>query len=244
MGILNATPDSFYAQSRKQTEAAVAARAVEIVEQGGTIIDIGACSTRPDSTPATESEERERLTLALKTVRREMGDEAILSVDTFRPELARMAADDYGVQIINDVSGGGPEMYAEVARSKAAYVLTSTAGNLRDMLLSLAQSVQTLREMGVADVVVDPGFGFGKTLDDNYAVMRELEKLSALDCPVLVGVSRKSMIWRALACSPAEALNGTTALNMLALMKGAHILRVHDVKEAVECAKLFLMSSE
>lgn len=236
MGILNVTPDSFYADSRMQTEAEIAARTRQLMAEGGTIIDVGACSTRPDSTPATEQEEMERLRMALPIVRREAPD-AVVSIDTFRPSVARMAVEEYGVDIINDVEGC-PDMFRMVSRLRVPYIYMSRKSTVRDVMLDCAEAVDTLRSMGQRDIVIDPGFGFGKTVDDNYRLMHQLERLQALRLPVLVGVSRKSMLWRQLGCTPQEALNGTTVLHTLALMKGASILRVHDVREAAECVKI------
>ena len=237
MGILNVTPDSFYAASRKQTEQEVIERANEIVEQGGTIIDVGGCSTRPGATQVSETEEMERLRFALDIVRREL-PYTVLSVDTFRPDVARMAVEEFGADIINDVSEGNAEMYRMVARLRVPYILMSVQPNLHDMLMHFSKEVQQLRDFGAKDIILDPGFGFGKTLEQNYQLMNELDRLSVMELPLLVGISRKSMIYKQLGCTPKEALNGTTALNTIALMKGASILRVHDVKEAVECVKI------
>jgi dihydropteroate synthase len=238
MGILNTTPDSFYAGSRVQTADEIARRAGQIVEEGGTIIDVGACSTRPGAEPVSEQTEMERLRLALDVVRRVQPDMP-LSVDTFRPDVARMAVEEYGADIINDVSEGEDKaMFRMVARLGVPYVLTSVQPDLRSTLLTFAAKVQQLRDYGQKDIILDPGFGFGKTLEQNYRLMGELEKLHVMELPLLVGISRKSMIWKYLEVTPAEALNGTTVLNTIALMKGAAILRVHDVKEAVECCKI------
>ena len=241
MGILNVTPDSFYADSRQQTEEAIGGRTHQILDEGGTIIDVGACSTRPDSEPVTETEEMERLRKALPIVKREAPN-AVVSVDTFRPNVARMAVEEYGVDIINDV-GTSPnpsplDMFRMVSRLRVPYIYTSRKSTIKEVMLDCAETVDTLRSMGQKDIILDPGFGFGKTVEQNYQVLREMERMEALHLPVLVGVSRKSMIWKLLGCTPAEALNGTTVLNTLALAKGASILRVHDVREAVECVKL------
>lgn len=238
MGILNATPDSFYASSRMQTDEAVAARTRQIVAEGGSIIDVGACSTRPGSEPASASEEMERLRRALTVVRRE-APEAVVSVDTFRPDVARMAVEELGADIINDVSEGSEEMFRMVARLRVPYILMSVQPDLRLTLLAFAEKVQRLCDMGQKDIILDPGFGFGKTLEQNYRLMAEMERLLVLELPLLVGISRKSMIWRLLDCTPADALNGTTMLNTIALQKGASILRVHDVGPAAECVKLW-----
>ena len=237
MGILNVTPDSFYSESRVQNEKDISARCREIVAQGGTIVDVGGCSTRPDSVPVDEATERERLRFCLEVVRRELPD-SVISVDTFRPDIARMAVEEYGVGIINDVSEGSKEMYRMVSRLHVPYILMSVQATIRDILLSWATRVQQLRDMGVNDIILDPGFGFGKTLDQNYEVMDGLEKLQVMDLPLLVGLSRKSMIYKMLGSTADEALNGTAVLNTVALMKGAAVLRVHDVREAVECCKI------
>lgn len=234
MGILNATPDSFFADSRQQTEEDIALSCHKMLADGAAIIDVGGCSTRPGGEIASEAEEMKRLRMALAVVRREH-PQAVVSVDTFRPDVARMAVEEFGADIINDVSGGTPEMFRMVTRLHVPYILMSQQPTMRDMLLSFADKVQQLRDMGAHDIILDPGFGFGKTLEQNYAIMSELEKLQIMELPLLVGISRKSMIYRLSDCTPKEALNGTTALNTIALMKGASILRVHDVKEAIEC---------
>ena len=247
MGILNVTPDSFYAGSRKQTEREIAGRVEEILTQGGSIIDVGACSTRPDSEPASEQEETDRLRKALAIVRQEAPN-AVISVDTFRPNVARLVVEEFGVDIINDV--GAPAnsqeliansqqaMFRMVSRLRVPYIYMSRQATMRDILLDCAKTVDLLRSMGQKDIVLDPGYGFGKTLEQNYSVMAEQERMKALRLPILVGISRKSMIYRLLDIQQDEALNGTTALNTIALMKGADILRVHDVREAVECIKI------
>ncbi len=237
MGILNVTPDSFYAASRKQTEAEIAQRANQIMAEGGTIIDIGACSTRPGSQPVSEAEEMERLRFGLEVVRRELPD-GVVSVDTFRPDVARMAVEEFGAGLVNDVSEGSDRMFRMVSRLRVPYILMSVQPTVRGMLLSFAEMVQQLRDWGAADIILDPGFGFGKTMEENYQVMNELEKLQVMNLPLLVGISRKSMVYRLFGCTPDESLNGTTVLNTIALMKGASILRVHDVKAAVECCKI------
>ena len=237
MGILNVTPDSFYAASRKQTEAEIAQRASQIMAEGGTIIDIGACSTRPGSQPVSEAEEMERLRFGLEVVRRELPD-GVVSVDTFRPDVARMAVEEFGAGLVNDVSEGSDRMFRMVSRLRVPYILMSVQPTVRGMLLSFAEKVQQLRDWGAADIILDPGFGFGKTMEENYQVLNELDKLQVMNLPLLVGISRKSMIYRLFGCTPDESLNGTTVLNTIALMKGASILRVHDVKAAVECCKI------
>lgn len=247
MGILNATPDSFYAASRQQTDNQIAERVRQILEEGASIIDVGGCSTRPDSAPATEEEEMERLHRALAIVRREAPD-AIISIDTFRPNVARMTVEEYGADMINDVGGSvlaniSPltdqmEMFRMVSRLHVPYIYMSRKATMKEVMLDCAEVVDQLRSMGQNDIVLDPGFGFGKTVEDNYAVMSELERMEMLHLPVLVGISRKSMIYKLLHTSQEQALNCTTALNTIALMKGASILRVHDVREAVECVKM------
>jgi dihydropteroate synthase len=237
MGILNATPDSFFADSRRQTEEEITVCCRKMLAEGAAIIDVGGCSTRPGGVVATEAQEMERLRIALTIIRREQLD-AVLSIDTFRPDVARMTVEEFGADIINDVSGGTPEMFRMVTRLRVPYILMSLQPTIREMLLSFAEKVQQLRDMGANDIILDPGFGFGKTLEQNYEVMNELEKLLVMELPLLVGISRKSMIYRSFGCTPQEALNGTTALNTIALMKGASILRVHDVKEAMECVKI------
>ena len=247
MGILNATPDSFFAASRTQTEREIANRAEEILQQGGTIIDVGACSTRPDSKTATEAEEEERLRLALKTIRI-VAPNAIVSVDTFRPQLARMAVEEYGVAIVNDVGApvNNPEvtiasqkdMFRMVSRLRVPYIYMSRKSNIKDILLDSAEVIDVLRSMGQKDIIIDPGFGFGKTVEENYEVMNGMERLQMLKLPIMVALSRKSMIYRLLESTQEQALAGTIALNTIGLMKGADILRVHDVKEAVDCAKI------
>ena len=238
MGILNVTPDSFYAESRKQSEQEIAERTRQIIQEGGTIIDVGGCSTRPGADNASESEETDRLRFALAVVRREVPD-AVVSVDTFRPDVARMAVEEFGVDIINDVSeGADSKMFRMVARLGVPYILMSVQPTIREMLLHFAREVDELRSMGQKDIILDPGFGFGKTLEQNYEVMSRMEQLDMLGLPILVGISRKSMIYKVLECSPLEALSGTMVLNTVALQKGAAILRVHDVREAVECVTL------
>ena len=253
MGILNVTPDSFFAGSRKQTESEIADRANQVIAEGGTIIDVGAFSTRPGAPEVSQEEEMARLRFGLEIVRREQPD-AVVSVDTFRPDVARMAVEEYGADIINDVSEGGitgvvntplekedgtcPAIFRMVARLGVPYILMSVKPNVETMLMAYAREIQQLRDLGVKDIILDPGFGFGKTLDDNYRLMAEMDKLHVLGLPLLVGVSRKSMIFKLLDTAPAGSLNGTTVLHTLSLMKGASILRAHDVREAVEAVKI------
>ena len=248
MGILNVTPDSFYADSRKGTEAEVADRVTQILEEGGSMIDIGAYSSRPGADEVSPEEEMKRLVLGLKTIRR-IAPQAIVSVDTFRSDIARMCVEEYGVQIINDISGGemDQKMFQTVAELNVPYILTHMKGTpqtmqenatydhlMAEMLQYFGGKVQELHGMGVKDIILDPGFGFAKTLDQNYELMNHLQDLKVLGLPLLVGVSRKSMIYRLLDSTAEESLNGTTVLNTLSLMKGANILRVHDVKACVE----------
>lgn len=249
MGILNATPDSFYSGSRKQTEREIADRANQIMDEGGTFIDVGAFSTRPGAVEVSEEEETERLKRAITIVRREQPD-APISVDTYRPLVARRCIEEFGADIINDVSEGGitgivdtpiheqGDMFKTVGELKVPYILMSVKSNMHDMLKAFAEEVQTLRDYGAKDIILDPGYGFGKTLDENYAILSEAERLLTLELPVLVGVSRKSMIFKLIGGDPTTSLNGTTVLNTISLMKGATILRVHDVREAWECVKI------
>lgn len=248
MGILNVTPDSFYENSRQQSEAQIAERTEQIVTEGASIIDIGAYSSRPGAADVTAEEEMKRLSAALRIVRR-TAPEAVISVDTFRAQVARQCVEEYGVHIINDISGGelDAEMYRTVAELNVPYILTHMLGNPQNMqekaeyrnitkevIAHLGQRMERLHEMGVCDVILDPGFGFAKTLDHNYDLMAHLQELKVLQAPLLVGVSRKSMVYRLLGCTPQEALAGTVALHTIALLKGASILRVHDVKAAAE----------
>lgn len=240
MGIINVTPDSFYAASRVQTADEVAQRVRQLRAEGATMADIGGCSTRPGSAPVSEQEEMARLRAALPVVRREW-PECVVSVDTFRPDVARMAVEELGADIINDVGSADADptaMIRMVSRLRVPYVLMASEADLRSTLLFFADRVQRLRDYGQKDIILDPGFGFGKTLDENYRLLASLDKLQVMELPLLVGVSRKSMIHRLLDITPDEALNGTTVLHTVALMKGASILRAHDVKAAVECCKL------
>lgn len=254
MGILNCTPDSFFAGSRVQTEESIARRANQIIEEGGTMIDVGGFSTRPGGVEVPEEEEMRRLRFALPIVRREQ-PEAILSVDTYRPNVARMVVEEMGADIINDVSEGGitgvvdtpleqttdeyPAIFRTVADLGVPYILMSVKPTIHDMLLAMAREVQQLRDLGQKDIILDPGFGFGKTQEQNYDVLREMNRLSTLGLPILAGMSRKRMIFQPLVSNPDGSLNGTTVVNTLALMNGASILRVHDVKAAAEAVRLF-----
>lgn len=252
MGILNVTPDSFYGKSRKQSDEEIAARVRSVLQEGGSMIDIGAYSTRQGAADVPVETEMSRLRHGLGILRREAPD-AIVSVDTFRADVARMCVEEYGVQIVNDISGGelDDRMFDTVAGLGVPYILMHIKGNpqnmqdnpqyddlMCEMLVYFGSKVQRLHEMGVKDIILDPGFGFAKTLDHNYELMNRMEDLKVLGLPLLVGVSRKSMIYRLLGTSPDEALNGTTALHAMSLLKGASILRVHDVREAVETVEI------
>lgn len=249
MGILNATPDSFYSGSRKQTETEIADRANQIIAEGGKIIDVGAFSTRPGAEVVSVEEETQRLKRALAIVRREQPD-AIVSVDTYRPLVARQCVEEFGADIINDVSEGGltgivgqeiheeGDMFETVADLRVPYILMSVQPTLKMMMINFAAEVQRLRDLGAKDIILDPGYGFGKTLNQNYEILNEAERLQELELPILVGISRKSMIYRLIGGDPTTSLNGTTVLNTVSLMKGASILRVHDVKEAVEVCQM------
>lgn len=239
MGIMNVTPDSFYANSRVQTAEAIRQRAHQIVAQGAKIIDIGACSTRPGGVVVSAEEEMLRLAFALPIVK-EAEPDAILSIDTFHADIARRTIEEFGADIINDVEEGkDPEMFRTVAELGAPYILMSTAANLHDMLIDFSREVQELRDLGQKDIILDPGFGFGKDpVAGNYELLSVMERLQVMELPILVGISRKRMIHQLLGITAAESLNGTTILNTIALLKGANILRVHDVREAVEAVKI------
>lgn len=239
MGIMNVTPDSFYANSRVQTAEAIRQRAHQIVAEGAKIIDIGACSTRPGGVVVSAEEEMQRLAFALPIVK-EAEPDAILSIDTFHADIARRTIEEFGADIINDVEEGkDPEMFRTVAELGAPYILMSTAANLHDMLIDFSREVQELRALGQKDIILDPGFGFGKDpVAGNYELLSVMERLQVMELPILVGISRKRMIHQLLGITAAESLNGTTILNTIALLKGANILRVHDVREAVEAVKI------
>lgn len=252
MGIVNVTPDSFFSGSRTPNKEDVLARVDQILEEGGEIIDIGACSTRPGADDLSDEEEGGRLWPVMEMIREKHPD-VLISLDTYRSFIARKAVEEYGVDIINDISGGDidPAMFETVAGLKVPYILMHIQGTPENMqknpqyndvtgevIQKLAQKVDQLRSLGVADVIIDPGFGFGKTVDHNFQLLHDLEQFKMFERPLLVGVSRKSMIYKYKGGGPEDALNGTTVLNTLALTKGANILRVHDVKEAVECVKL------
>ncbi|MBO4870634.1 MAG: dihydropteroate synthase [Muribaculaceae bacterium] len=252
MGILNVTPDSFYAESRRMTEQGLQERVEQMVTEGADMIDVGAYSTRPGAAVVEPEEEILRLSLALEVVKR-VSPDVYVSVDTFRSRVAQLAVEEFGVDVINDVSGGtlDPEMSRTVARLHVPAVVMHMRGTpatmqqlsqydnvVGDVLSELAQTIALWRQAGVTQIIADPGFGFSKTLDQNYELLSGLEAFHSLEVPLLVGVSRKSMIYKALGCTPQDALNGTVVINTLALLQGAHILRVHDVRAAVEACTL------
>lgn len=252
MGILNVTPDSFYSGSRMQTEKEIACRAEQILKDGAGIIDIGAYSSRPDAADVSAREEMERLRFGLTVLRKTCPD-AVVSVDTFRADVARMCVEEYGVAIINDIAAGEMDagMFRTVAELNVPYIMMHMQGTpqnmqqhphydnlLKEVFQYFARKVQQLRDLSVKDIILDPGFGFGKTLEHNYELLAHLEEFRIFELPLLVGVSRKSMIYRLLGNTPQEALNGTTVIDTICLLKGADIIRVHDVKEAVETVKI------
>ena len=252
MGILNITPDSFYAGSRMQTEAEIAARAQQILDEGARIIDIGAYSSRPNAENVSPREEMERLRMGLEILRKTQPG-AVISVDTFRADVARMCVEEYGVAIINDIAAGemDADMFRTVVELNVPYIMMHMQGTpqnmqqhphydnlLKEVFLYFAQKVQQLRDLGMKDIILDPGFGFGKTVEHNYERLAHLEEFRVFELPLLVGISRKSMIYRLLGNTPQDALNGTTVLDTICLLKGADILRVHDVREAVETVKI------
>ncbi|MGM9823001.1 MAG: dihydropteroate synthase [Muribaculaceae bacterium] len=253
MGILNVTPDSFYSGSRMGVdEMRIGERVEEILKEGGDIIDIGAYSTRSNADDISPEEEYSRLKIGLNVIKN-IDANAIVSVDTFRADVARRCVEEFGVDIVNDVSGGtlDDEMFATVANLKVPYILMHMRGTpatmqqlteyndvTRDVIDDLHKKKCALNDLGIDDVIIDPGFGFSKIVEQNFEMLNRLEDFKQLDAPLLVGVSRKSMIYRTLGCTPVESLNGTTVINTISLLKGAHILRVHDVKEAVEVCKL------
>ncbi len=252
MGILNVTPDSFYSGSRKQTEDEIEARVKQIIGEGASIIDIGAYSSRPNADDVSPSEEMERLRKGLSVIQR-VAPNAIVSVDTFRADVAKMCVEEYGVGIVNDISGGmlDKDMFATVAKLGIPYILMHMQGTpqnmqqnphyddvVKEVFMYFAEKVQRLRDLGVKDIILDPGYGFGKTVEHNYELMNHQEELLEFELPLLVGISRKSMIYKALGITADEALNGTSVLNTISLLKGANILRVHDVATCVEVVNL------
>ena len=258
MGILNVTPDSFYSRSRMQTKEDVAARARQILDEGASIIDIGAYSSRPNAEHISAEEEMNRLRTGLEILNRNH-PEAIISVDTFRADVAEECVKEYGVAMINDIAAGEMDhrMFQTVADLGVPYIMMHMKGTpqsmqkepsydnlIKDVFLYFARKVQQLRDLGVKDIILDPGFGFGKTLAHNYELFKHLEDFKLFELPLLVGISRKSMIYKLLDSSPEEALNGTTVLNTIALTKGVDILRVHDVKACVEAVRIFNQMNE
>ena len=252
MGILNVTPDSFYAGSRMETEKDIINRLHQITSEGASILDIGAYSSRPDAEHISAEEEMKRLRAGLDLVRKHQ-PEAVVSVDTFRADVAKMCVEEFGAAMINDISAGQLDaaMFGTIAQLGVPYIMMHMQGTpqnmqmnphydhlLKEVFLYFAERVQKLRDLGVKDIIIDPGFGFGKTLEHNYELMNHLDEFRLFELPLLVGISRKSMIYKLLGTTPEEALNGTTVLNTLALMKGANILRVHDVKAAKEAVTL------
>ena len=252
MGILNSTPDSFYAGSRKTTEYDIHLRIEQILNEGADIIDIGGYSSRPGAKDVSAKEEMERLSRVLNIIRKEYS-KAVVSVDTFRSEIAKECVEKYGVAIINDISGGtiDSKMFETAGRLHVPYILSHIKGTpstmsehcnyqdlMKELVLYFSQKVYELHQEGVNDIIIDPGFGFAKNLDQNYLLMKNLEDLKLFNLPILVGISRKTMIYKLLNTSPENSLNGTTTLNTFALLHGASILRVHDVKEAVESIKI------
>lgn len=258
MGILNVTPDSFYAESRTSNEEHIAARVQQLMDDGADMIDIGGYSSRSGADDVSPEEEMNRLRRGLRVVRR-LYPEVPISVDTFRADVARMCVEEEGADIINDISGGmmDRQMFRTVARLGVPYILMHMQGtpdtmqqaphyeNLRrEVMLYFAERIDRLCQMGAKDIIVDPGFGFGKTLEHNYELFHHLDDFNLFNLPLLVGISRKSMIYKLLGGTPQTSLNGTTVLNTIALMKGAHILRVHDVKEAVEAKRIVMKMKE
>lgn len=252
MGILNLTPDSFYAESRKQTEQDIRIRTRQIIEEGGSIIDVGAYSSRSKAEHITPDEEMRRLRNGLQIINSEYPD-AIISVDTFRADVARMCVEEYGVAIINDIAAGEMDenMFQMIARLKVPYIMMHMQGTpqnmqqnphyenvVKEVMLYFATKIQQLRDLGAKDLIIDPGFGFGKTLEHNYELLEKLESFQLFDLPLLVGVSRKSMIYKLLGGTSEDALNGTSIINTISLLKGANILRVHDVKAASEAMQI------
>jgi dihydropteroate synthase len=252
MGIINVTPDSFYDGGMYQSRDMIRMKAGRMLEEGASILDVGACSTRPGASEPDEETEKSRLNLALTAIRESFPD-SVISVDTCRSGIAEWSVNEHGVHIINDVSGGNrdPAMFETIGRLRVAYVLMHMQGSPRTMQnhpqytdvvseisLFFAESIRKLSQSGVSDILLDPGFGFGKTVDHNYELLGRLNEFKIFGKPLLVGLSRKSMICKVLNCAPESALNGTTVVNTVALLKGAGILRVHDVKQANECIQL------
>ena len=258
MGILNVTSDSFYTASRQQTDEGILKRAQQILEEGGSIIDIGAYSSRPGANDVSPKEESERLSHALELIRNKY-PKAVISVDTFRADVARTCVEKYRVDIINDISGGemDKKMFDTISELNVPYIIMHMQGTPQNMQNSpyyknliqeifyyFSKKVQLLRDKGVKDIILDPGFGFGKTIEHNYELLDHLQDFGIFELPVLVGISRKSMIYKYIGGSPECSLNGTTILNTISLLKGANILRVHDVKECSEVVKIIKKMKE
>lgn len=252
MGIINVTSDSFYGKSQFMMKRRILKRAKQILTQGGKIIDVGACSTRPGSMPISENEELKRLEKALSVIRKHFPNE-IISIDTFRASVAKRMVEDFDANIINDISAGNMDknMFETIADLNVPYIAMHMQGTpenmqnnpqykdvIKDLFTFFSNKIEELTRMGVKDVLIDPGFGFGKTLNHNYAILNNLDSFSIFNLPVVAGLSRKSMIYKPLNTDPKNALNGTTVLNTIALTKGAKVLRVHDVDEAIEAIKL------
>lgn len=258
MGILNVTPDSIYAESRTSDDTHITERVKQMMEEGADMIDIGGYSSRPGADDVTPQEEMERLRRGIRIVRK-LYPEVPLSVDTFRADVARMCIEEEGADIINDIAAGmmDRQMFKTVARLGVPYIMMHMQGtpdtmqidphydNLRrEVMLYFAERIDRLCQMGAKDIIVDPGFGFGKTVAHNYELMNHLEDFNIFNLPLLVGISRKSMIYKLLGGTPQTSLNGTTVLNTIALTKGAHILRVHDVKQAVEAKRIWQATTQ
>ncbi len=253
MGILNVTPDSFFAQSRKQTSKDIIDRVKQIIDEGASIVDLGAYSSRPNADDVSPKEEMNRLRIALEIIRNGFSD-IVVSIDTFRADVARMCVEEYNADIINDIAAGemDKDMFPTIASLGVPYIIMHMKGTpqnmqdtpkydneLKEVLYYFSEKVQKLRDLGVKDIIIDPGFGFAKTIEHNYELLNHMEEFQIFDLPILVGVSRKSMIYNLLGTTPQEALNGTTVIDTIALMKGANILRVHDVRQAVENVRIF-----
>ena len=252
MGILNITPDSFYSDSRKQTEESIRLQVRKIVDEGGDMIDLGAYSSRPGANDVPVQEEMERLRRGMKVLREEAPDMPV-SIDTFRADVAKMCVEELGAGIINDISGGelDSNMFPTIAKLGVPYVLMHMKGTpqnmqqeahykdlMKEIMLYFAEKVQRLRDLGQKDIILDPGYGFAKTINHNYELLQHQEMLKIFELPILVGLSRKSMVYKLLGTTPDQALNGTSVLHTLALQKGANILRVHDVKACAEVIKI------
>jgi len=258
MGIINVTPDSFYDGHTLNSEADILDKVEEMVTEGAAIIDVGSISTRPRAELISTKEELSRLIPAVKTIRKHF-PEVIISIDTFRSWVAVSVIDEIGPVMVNDISGGSLDemMFETNGRLQVPYILTHIQGTpmnmqenpyysdvVREVSAELSDSVRRLTKLGVADVLIDPGFGFGKNIDHNYTLLNRLDSLKVFQLPVVVGLSRKSMIWKVLETDPVHALNGTTVVNTMALLGGADILRVHDVKQAIETIRIFLQLKE